>query len=353
MIPYIEIIDRYSLKKVTQIEPSECWFELSYYEVGECEIYAPATLNNLRKLTKGCFVKIPNKKYIWFITSLEYNFTSGGAKMIIAKGYEAKWLLNKRIIQKPIELQGNITTAIYNLVNNNLGLAAETNRKINGFTVDTTNLLIDITGTQATRGNLGDFVNILLKTYNCGSCVIYENEKLVYKIINGSVKTQQVRFSQSFDNLLSSKFYTNDEDLKTNVLAISNVDDIEYSSTYDKGATGIDRGEILVDSNLSTKYVDTNGQEKELDLTNSNDLSIYKGWQVEEGKNELANNTTVEEFNGEIDLEKSMYEFDVDFSLGDLVKVQDEYFNFSRNTRILKYTFSQSSVYTEIADYGE
>lgn len=348
MIPYVEVIDKYTLKRVTTIEPQEGWFELSYYDIGECQIYCRATKKNLDALRKGQYLKIPNKRFIWLIKSIQFTYTAAGARMISAKGYEAKYLLHKRIIRTPKELNGTITSAVYSLVNQNLGTGANAARKITGFTVDNNELLIDISGTQATRGYLDEFVNGLLKTYNCGSQVIYENGKLIYKILNGAVKTQQVIFSQSLDNLLDSSYLTDDEELATNALVVSTVEDIDYINEYDEGATGIDRAEILVNSNLSTKYEDANGVEQETTPTSE----LYKGWQIEEAKNELNKHITLEEVSGEIDLKNSKYKFDNHFFIGDLVKIQDEYFNFSINSRILKYTFRQAAQYNESADYG-
>lgn len=356
MIPYLEIINKYTLKKFETVEPSECWFELSYYEVGEFEVYAKATSRNLAALQKGNYVKIPNKRFIWVITSIEYTFTAGGARMISAKGYDAKWLLSKRIILTPKDLQGTITSAVYGLVNHALGTGAQAARKIVGFNVDTNDLLIDISGTQAPRGNLLEFVNNLLKTYNCGSQVTYENGTLKYSIINGAVKNHSVKFSQSLDNLLSSTYLSNDEEIATHALVVSTVEEVDYTQTHDTGATGIDRAEILVNSNLNTKYEDENGVEQELDIVNNTShLEIYRGWQTEEAINELTNHKEVKEVNGEIDLSTSLYEFDKDYFLGDMVGVQDEHFNFSLTPRILKYTFSLNAkgIYTEAADYGE
>lgn len=348
MIPYIEILDKYTLKPFALVEPYECWFELSWYDVGEFEIYTRASNVNLTALKKGHFVKIPNKRFIWFITAVRYTYNAEGAKMILASGYEAKYLLSKRVIQNPLELQGTITNAVYRLVNNNIGAGATTQRRVNKFFVDTNNLQIDITGTQATRGNLLEFTNTLLKSYNCGSQVIYENGILKYQIINGAVKSG-VKFSQSLDNLLSSEYYTSDEDAATNALVVSTVDDVEYTKIYDLGATGIDRGEILVNSNLSTKYEDADGIEKETTPTSL----LYQTWQFEEGRNALALHTTIEEANGVIDLVNSSYEFDNHFFIGDMVTIHDDYFNFSINTQITKYTISQlGSKYNEEATYG-
>ena len=348
MIPYVEILNK-NLKKFALIEPQECWFELSFFEIGEFEIYCRASNANLNALKKGNFVMIPNKRFIWYITSIQYTFTAGGVRMISAKGYEAKWLLYKRIIQAPLVLMGTITTAIYKLVNDNLGNTATIARQIESFSVDANELLIDISETQAPRGNLGEFVTNLLKTYNCGSQINYVNGGLKFTIINGSVKTQRIMFSQSYDNLLSSTYNTNDDNVSTYALVVSTVNEVDYTLTHDMGAVGIDRNEILINSNLSTKYEDADGVEKET----TPDSDLYKRWQNEEAKNELTNHKTIEEVSGDLDLAHSKYEFDKDFYLGDLVKVTDEYFKYSYNTRILKYTFKQdANGYGEEAEFG-
>lgn len=350
MIPYVEIRDKYTYKALAPVEPRECWFELSYNDVGEFELYCRATPENLKALQKWRFVTIPHKRFIWVITAVRYNYTADGTRMITATGYEAKYLLKKRCILTPTELSGTITKAVYGLVNQALGTGANAARRIEGFTVDTNDLLIDISGTQATRGNLLEFTNTLLKTYNCGSQVIFENGVLKYTIFLGEVLTRSVKFSQSLDNLLSCEYVTDDAELATNALIVSVVDDVAYTQTYDTGATGIDRGEIIVESNLSTKYEDANGVEKETTPTSA----LYKGWQIEEGKEKLAEHITVEDINGEIDTENSSYIFDDDYFIGDMINIQDEYFNLIKNTRITKYTIRQdANGYAEEAEYGE
>lgn len=355
MIPYVEIKDKYTLKTMALVEPQECWFELSYQDVGEFEIYCRASQANLKALQKGRYVTLPNKRFIWLITSVRYTFTAGGARMISATGYEAKWLLKKRCILTPKELQGTITKAVYGLVNHALGTGANAARTIsdnNGnhkFFVDTNDLLIDISGTQAPRGNLLEFANTLLKQYNCGSIVEFVNGTLKYRIFTGNVKTNSVKFCQSLDNLLSSEYMTDDAEIATSALVVSKVDDVDYTQTHDTGKTGIDRAEVLVESNISTKYEDVNGNEQET----TPDSQLYKGWLLEEGKNKLTEHITIEEVKGEIDIANSNYTFDDDFFIGDMVRVQDEYFNFFVNSTISKYTFRQdANGYAEEADYG-
>lgn len=349
MIPYVEVIDKKTLKQFALVEPTDCWFKLAYQDVGVFEVYCTATSYNLKVLKKGHYVKIPNKRFIWVITAIRYTFNAEGTRMILASGKEAKWLLHKRIIRTPTELQGTLTESIDKLVDTNLGAAAEAARRIEGFTVNSTPLLIDISGTQATRGNLLEFVTNVLKSYNCGHQVIYEGGQLKYQILNGDVKTQSVRFSQALDNLLSSEYYTSDEELGTHALVVSKIEEVDYIQEHDEGPTGVDRSEVLVESNLSTKYTDAAGNETTTEPTSD----LYKGWQREEGKNKLNEHKVIEEVKGEIDIAASQYEFDKDFYIGDMIRIQDEFFEFGFNTRITTYTIKQDAKgYGEEAEYG-
>lgn len=356
MIPYLELRDKYTYKAVAMVEPNECWLELRYNDCGEFEIYCLASKKNLSALQKGRYVTIPNKPYIWVITSVQYTFTAGGARMISAKGYEAKWLLNKRCILTPKEKNGTFSTVIYELVNDNMGgTLDDTNpRKIKGFTTDT-NKLGGTLNEQVPRGNLLEFITSLLKAYGYGHIATLENGVIKYKVIQGENKRQSVRFSQSLDNLLASEYLTDDANLATFALVVSTVDDVDYVQTTDDETGGVDRAEIIVESNLSTTYEDAEGMgERTLNLVaDQRELALYKSWLEKEGELKLAEHLTADEASGEIDLANSHYTFAEDFFVGDLVVLQDEYFNFNKLVRINKYTFKQdANGYGEEAEYG-
>jgi hypothetical protein len=368
MIPYVEVIEKYSLKSFALIEPSECWFEISYFDLGQFEIYTFANSNNLAALKNGNYIKIPNKPYLWIIKSVQYTYNAEGARMIDVKGYEAKWLLNQRIVLAPVQLSTDLATAVYELVIKNLGNRALAPRIINGFNVIRPTFNITIEQTQASRGNLWDLVQELLKSNGCGCFTTFENGQITFRAIQGTDKSNSIVFSQSMDNLISSDYYLNSENYKTYCRVVStfseeNEDgesvDVDYVQDYNKGGQNIDRYEMLLESNLSTKYIDDNGEEQEV----SPSSSLYQSWQQQEGKNTLADKIIDKEFNGEIDIKFSQYQFvdpttpleDSTYSyfIGDYVKIKDEYFNFEQSTRVTKYTFKQdSSGYGEEASYG-
>lgn len=362
MIPYVEILkynaDKSAINPFAVIEPSECWFELSYNENGEFEVYAAATQNALVALQKGNFVAIPHRPYIWIIKSIEYTYNADGARMISAKGFEAKWILKQRIIYTPYQLPTELGQAVYELVNWSLGQGAASYRKVKNFYVRQISLGVQIESTQAPRTDLSEYVLNLLKTNSCGARVVYENGNLYFEARKGADKTGTVIFSQSLDNLISASYFTSDEGLKNFVQVVSTQTEnnvtqesvVEYPDTpTEHPSVGIDRNEMTMQSNVSTKYTDESGVEKETPFGGE----LFKSWQIQEGKNALAENKTIIEFNGEIDLSNSQYVFDEDFTVGDVVKIRDEWFDYQASARITKYTFKQDAGgYGETADYG-
>lgn len=352
MLPYVEILDKYTLKKVAIIEPNETWGELSFFDIGECEVYCRATDYNLKYLKKGCFVKYPNNKYLWVITSIKYEFNKDGARMISATGKEAKYIIGKRAILTPRQLPTTLGGALGVLLEENIVFSDDPNpnpRRIENFEygiLDTT----PISDIQATRGNLLDFILTLAKTYNKGVQVVYKDGKLFFEIIADTDRSKRVLFGQSMDNLLVSTYYASDEEERTFAKVISEVEDVEYFGFEDKGKVGIDRSELVIESNVSNKYT-PEGATEEITIEPSDPL--YQTWLNEEGKTNLTEHKAVEEVSGEIDIVNSSYEFDKDFTLGDLVGVKDEYFNYSFTTRILKITFKQDTKgYSEEIEYG-
>lgn len=367
MIPYVNILDKYSFLPKALVEPSQCWFEISYYENGEFEIYAPATEKNIDSLKRGNFVTIPHRKYIWIIVSVQYEFNSDGARMIDVKGFEAKHLLSKRIIYTPELIQGSLDTEVCRIVNFALGTGANSYRKIKGFKALNSNIEETLLPTQATRGNLLDFTLSLIKSYKVGAETLYEDGNIVFQLKKGRDLSDSILFSQSMDNLISSTYFESDANEKTYCQIVSTFKEktntTEFVKQYPvsdpsvsgqpKANVGIDRSEISLESNISNKYTDENGTEITLDLTKNADKQKYEEFLVEAGKTALSEHLLDVEFNGEIDLQHSIYKFGEDFDIGDLIKVRDEIFGYEAKARILKYTFKQdASGYGEECEYG-
>ena len=357
MILYVEVRDKYSRLPFAMIEPTECWFELSYYGVGEFEIYTRATPTALAALKDGNYITLPKKPHIWVIEEVNPTYEAGRGYMISAKGRQAKAILAKRIINKQTQLSADLTTAVFDLIRKHAGAQAGNARKIEGLTELTSAVVQKITETQVSFQNLLDYTDKLLQTYEVGAeLTITDTAAFSYGLYAGADRSAEIIFSQTFDNLLSSSYVRNISAYKNYALIGGQGEGTarilqEYDA--DPSLVGIDRAEVFVDAkDISSKYTDASGEDKELDLTAAAALATYKGWLTERGKAKIAESVRVDTFEGEIDTQNTPYKFAEDFYLGDRVRVQDDFLGVYITPRILKFTMRQDRTYSELVEYG-
>lgn len=351
MIPYIEILDKYTRLSFELVEPAEFWCELEYYGEGEFEIYARATERNLACLSNGHYVKIPQKPYLFVIEKVEKTFDAERGLMISATGRQAKAILGKRIINEQTQLANDLKTTVYSLVNKHAGAnVTAQNRRILGLETVASTVAETTGATQVSYENLLTFTDELLKSKECGAEIYIDGTALKYRVYKGEDKSETVIFSQMFDNLLSSA-YSVDESNYKNYAYIGGEGEGTGRVFANVGVfnSGIDLCEVFVDArDISSKYKDESGVE------HTADAQTYKGWLQERGVIALAEYSRVETFNGDIDTTNNTYVFGVDYYLGDRVRVQDNRLGIYITPRILKYTINQTAnEYAEKIEYGE
>ena len=358
MIPYVEVLSKYTREPFELIEPSEIWGELAYYGVGEFEVYTRATERALASLKNGNYIRIPNKPHLWLIERVNPSYDAERGLMISASGRQAKQILGKRIINAQTQLATDLQAAVLNLVSKHAGAGASASRRIVGLSTGGT-LSQAIGETQVSYKNLLTYTDELLKTYESGAELTITGVNLLYRIYKGIDKTEDIIFSQTFDNLLSSDYSIDESNYRNFALIGGQGEGAEriLDTVNLENKTGIDLCEMFVDAkDISSKYIDDNGQEQELDLTKASDLATYKSWLRERGRSTLAEYIRVETFDGTIDTTNTAYTFgrEGDYYLGDRVRVQDNRLGVYITPRILKFTFNQTTEeYTEKIEYGE
>lgn len=357
MISYVEIRDKYSRLPFAIVEPAECWFELAFYGVGQFQVYTRATKTALAALQEGNYITLPHKPFIWLIEDVQKKYTAGRGYMISATGRQAKAILGKRIINEQTQLAKDLTTAVLGLVRKHAGEGATAVRKIDGLTDLTSVIIREMTETQVSYSNLLDYTDELLKAYEVGAeLTITDAATFRYNLYEGADRSDTIIFSQTFDNLISSAYTRSNAAFRSYALIGGQGEGTarilhEYDSA--PNLRGIDRAEIFVDAkDVSSKYKDADGTEKELDLTTAAGLATYKAWLLERGKAKTAEAARVETFEGEIDTAASLYKFGEDYFLGDRVRVQDDNIGVYITPRILKFTMRQDRKYSELVEYG-
>ena len=357
MISYVEVRDKYSRLPFAIIEPAECWFELAFYGVGNFQVYTKATKTALAALQEGNYITLPRKPFIWLIEDVQQKYEAGRGYMISATGRQAKVILGKRIINEQTQLPKDLTPAVFGLVRKHAGEEATAARKIDGLTELTSAVVKSITETQVSYSNLLDYTDALLQAHEVGAeLTITDAAAFRYNLYEGADRSDIIIFSQTFDNLLSSSYTRSNAAFRSYALIGGQGEGTgrivqEYDSA--PNLRGIDRAEIFVDAkDISSKYTDADGTEKELDLTTAAGLATYKAWLLERGMAKTAEAARVETFEGEIDTEASPYKFGVDYYLGDRVRVQDNFLGVYITPRILKFTMRQDRKYSELVEYG-
>ena len=358
MISYVEVRDKYSRLPFAPIEPSECWFELKFHGVGEFEVYTKATKTARDALVNGNYITLPNKPFIWVIETVQPQFdASRGCYMISARGRQAKAILGKRIINRQTTLSRDLTHAVFYLIRTHAGEGAIAARKIEGLAEFTSAVVRNITQTQVSYANLLDYTEELLQAHGVGADLkITDAATFSYNLYEGVDRSDTVIFSQTYENLLSSSYTRATASARSYVLIGGQGEGVErVTAEYNVSPSlqGIDRAEMFVDAkDISSKYTDADGEEKELDLNNDEQRATYKSWLSARGQTAAAENSVVETFEGEIDTENTRYKFGEDYNLGDRVRVQDDILGVYITPRVLKFTMRQDRNYSELVEYG-
>ena len=376
MIEYVEIRSAATREIIGIVDTAKSiiWHEI-FNGVGDFEIYAPCTPENIGYLVEGNYVTRFDARNVGIIEKVNPTYNAQDGRMIVAAGRFAKSILDRRIIYKrsgnsvsSTVLRGNVEAAARTLVSNNaINCTFDTGRNIPelvlGVYANTTPTIVDENGNaarkQVTHDNLLTYTDSLLKEYGMGAyCGINADLKLAYTVFAGADRSisntagnSPVIFSQDFDNLLSSEYVYDTTDIKnTALIGGSGEGKARYHSILKNASiTGLARREIFVDASSHSKtYTDDDGVEQtisdaEYDVT----LKTL-------GMQETAKHAIVETFSGGIDLTNGSFVYGRDFFLGDIVTVQDVELGLYINPRILEVTEVQDDNGYQInAEYGK
>lgn len=358
-IQYIEIRSASDRELIGIIDDAKSiiWHDV-YYGVGDFEVYAPCTPESVSLLIVGNYVTRYGDDNIGIIEKVNITYSAQDGRMIIVSGRFAKSLLDRRIIYtlsghsvSPTILRGNVEDAARKLVEQNaINCDFDTSRNIQelglGIDAGIAKTIVDASGAaadkQVTHDNLLEYTDSLLEEYGIGAkCVLNDALKLAYTVYAGADRSadnsdgnEPVIFSQDFDNLISTT-YSYDESLLKNTALVGGEGEGEarFHAIVKSSASGAARREVFVDASSNSRtYKDENGDEQTLTDAEYNAQLETVGLQAISG---LA---ITETFDGEVDLMSGSFRYRDDFSLGDIVTIQDLEIGLYINARILEVT---------------
>lgn len=246
-----------------------------YNEVGDCELYVPATNEMLNLLKKDYFLIKNGHKMVCQIKKIELDTDAENGDFLIVTGYDVKRWLDQRIVWGTATANGNAEIFLRGLVNDALCDGADADRQArspNGAQLlslgDEVGFQESLTA-QISYANLGEKIRDFCVALGWGYRFLNVSDGFKFDLYRGTDRRSTVVFSEEYDNLIKSSFVEDSTGLK-NVALVAGEGEGALRSTESAGtATHLNRVELYVDardishritfSELTTTYPDPNG----------------------------------------------------------------------------------------------
>lgn len=296
-------------------------FTRRYQEPGDFELYIPASQEMLTLLKSATYVtRADDTSCAGILEKITVEQNAETGDFLIASGPDLSALLDRRIVWRQTTYSGAAEKIIRNLVQQ-----AFIEPEIAARTVSNFGLAAEIGITQKLRVQytgdyVGESIAAICKTIKCGYRVNLDmlQKKFIFELYQGVDRSYNqnanpyVVFSSNFENLLAST-YSQDNATSKNVAQVAGEGQGNERVKVSVGtATGISRRETFVNAQQTS----ANGGEL--------DLATYESVLRESGTQSLAEMIPTEEIEGEI-VPNYNYTLGVDFFLGDIVEVVNDY----------------------------
>ncbi len=231
-----------------------------YDKIGDCEIYLPASSDVLENVQKGFYIVRKDDDMICRVTTIELDTDAENGNYVIITGYDAKYLLDMRIIWGTSICNGKVEDFIFDLINKSTW---ETTNERKLKKPDGSRLLElgakagfgESLQQQVSYANVGQQVREYCQSYGWGYRVQLSGGALVLSLYAGADRSQNVIFCDEFENLISTKYKSDDLDAVSAALVAGEGEGNARTKTITGGGEGVDRQEIFVDAKDLTKQI--------------------------------------------------------------------------------------------------
>ena len=322
------------------------------------EIWAPITKENSELLKKGNIVWCggDNAARIEIVKS---EVDEDGIETINAKGRTLEMLLTTRIIWDTyVASQKNASTVMYDIVRDNCVSPKDSSRKIPFLELANDDKVGNMISAQVSGEEVYEYITKIASESDIGFSILFKpkEKKMIFKVVEGEDRTVEqdvldpVEFSTDLEDILSSSYYTNDQDLK-NVAFVQG--EGEGASRRDvvsgeKESTGFDRRELYVDArDIQSEVYNEDGSTQVIPDNEYEEMLIGRG------------NTKLSEFNVTENFEAQIrvfggvqYVFGQDYKKGDKVTVRDKKLNVIVSARITEVEEDFDNEYALVLTFG-
>lgn len=233
-----------------------------YNKLGDCELYLKADSEALSLLRQGYYLMRPDDDMVCQIRKIELDTDAENGNYLVVTGYDSKIYLDQRLIWDTVSINGEVSSAVYDMVDKALINASDSARilyKRNGtklFMLGLIPLAMDeISTEQVSYKNLGEKVREYCERYGWGYKVIYIHGKLTFLLYMGTDRTDQVIFSEAFENLSATKYVEDNTNLGNVALIAGEGEGSARERAQSGEAEGVQRFEVYVDAKDISKTI--------------------------------------------------------------------------------------------------
>lgn len=296
------------------------------------------------------------------IEVIQSDTNDDGQKTYKVKGRTLEMILTTRIIWGTYMCQGkHSSTAMYEIVDMHCVNPAQSNRKIPFLECAEDEQLGNLISFQKTGGDVYDSLEIISTEAELGFDVLFRprEKKLIFKVTKGTDRTSIARsnqgeslvvFSTDLEDILSSSYYTNDQDVKSVAYVAGEGEGVErkYIVSGDNASPGFLRRELYVDArDLQSEVFNEDGS-----ITSINEED-YRDMLNDRGKEKLAERILIESFEAKMRVAGDIqYRYGVDYFKGDKVLVQDTILGIQIVVTITEVSENYDDEYELIMTFG-
>lgn len=225
-----------------------------YNDLGDCELCVDANAANMALLQEGRYLMRMDDDMVCRIKKVEIDTSAEDGNYLIVTGYDTKDFLEQRITWGTITCNGNLEDFIRQLATLTLINPYDTARKLvkpNGETLLQLGPKAGFTKTlseQISYKNIGEKIREFCKANNWGYKFALNEDILSFQLYAGADRSDEVIFSENYENLSTTKYVHDSTDLG-NIALIGGAGEGADRATSSYGwGYGADRYEVFVDA---------------------------------------------------------------------------------------------------------
>lgn len=353
-------IDQNTFEPIGDISQYTCllWPD-AFVGYASFELWAPITDDNKELIKQGNVIWCggDNAAIIEIIKSV---VDDKGEKTYDVKGRTLEKYLVDRILWGIYNGSGWTSSIMYGLVNDCAINPPDPKRKVPWLVcAEDEHVGKQISKYQKTGGFMYDALDTLASDAGVGFSVIFDprNKRLVFKVFAGKDLTQDnpdgndpVVFSTELEDILSSSYYTNDQDYRTVAFVQGEGEGANRRSVVvgDDSTEGFERKELYIDArDIQSEIINDDGSTTK--LSDAEYLDALR----QRGNEKLSEYTKTEIFEAQIrQFGDVQYEFGVDYQKGDKVTVIDEQLGIVVSARITMVEEQFDDEYNLVLTFG-